>query len=584
MSENLAGVTFLALGNGSPDVFSTLEAMKIGSSNLAIGELCGAALFITCVVVGGMSIVKPFKVVKKPFIRDLIFLILAIIITMIFLSDGKITIWESLIMLLLYVIYVVFVISWGWLTTKKRKQALIDQKIRNNYYNGSSQSMAQYQIDEDQEVNDEDILNGLGSMPGIEALDHIETTTEDLNEYKESHSLIRPSILGALEFNNQMQNYFEDREGTIRLDDNDDQIHNTNISLNPLPSRLKTSPTSPFIDHDDEYSTDRYQTAPAMFIDHEYRNLDNLEFLESQPDFDNVHQIIKTRLKKIFNNNDSKSLFFKIFSTLKNFQEKSKFDKVLNLCVLPLVTILKITIPVINEDFDLTEYKHNGFILFMIQCIFTPFIIGFLNFYNDEWNYKFILIPGLISIILIGINIFMKSIIIKSSSELPFKLIKIICSFSGFIISISWISTIASELISIIKFFAILLNLSDAILGVTIFAIGNSMGDFISNFTIAKMGFPMMALSACFGGPLLNILLGIGMSGVFVIPMKGSPIELELSNTLIVGSIALLINLVFLLIVVPLNKFEMNQFTGWFMVGIWSVATLICVLLEIITA
>ncbi|MBW0469286.1 hypothetical protein O181_009001 [Austropuccinia psidii MF-1] len=59
-----------------------------------------------------------------------------------------------------------------------------------------------------------------------------------------------------------------------------------------------------------------------------------------------------------------------------------------------------------------------------------------------------------------------------------------------------------------------ILKISDAILGLTIFGIGNSLGDFIANVTIARMGFPVMAISACFRGfrSMLNILLGIGLS------------------------------------------------------------------------
>src|SRR5213078_1015521 len=47
MSESLAGVTFLAFGNGSPDVFSTFAAISTNSGSLAVGELFGAAGFIT---------------------------------------------------------------------------------------------------------------------------------------------------------------------------------------------------------------------------------------------------------------------------------------------------------------------------------------------------------------------------------------------------------------------------------------------------------------------------------------------------------------------------------------------------------
>ena len=45
LNESTAGVTFLAFGNGSPDVFSTFSALKGGTFGLAIGELIGAASF-----------------------------------------------------------------------------------------------------------------------------------------------------------------------------------------------------------------------------------------------------------------------------------------------------------------------------------------------------------------------------------------------------------------------------------------------------------------------------------------------------------------------------------------------------------
>ncbi|KAG9082022.1 hypothetical protein FRC07_014351, partial [Ceratobasidium sp. 392] len=56
LSENVAGVTFLAFGNGSPDLFSTFSAMRAGSGSLAIGELLGAASFIVSVVAGSMPL------------------------------------------------------------------------------------------------------------------------------------------------------------------------------------------------------------------------------------------------------------------------------------------------------------------------------------------------------------------------------------------------------------------------------------------------------------------------------------------------------------------------------------------------
>lgn len=587
MSESLAGVTLLALGNGSPDVFSTLEAMKIGSANLAIGELCGAALFITGVVVGSMSIVRPFKVVRKPFIRDILFLIFALSITILFLSDGKITIWEALIMLLLYVVYVLFVVSWDWIATKKRRIQLIDQKARNHYYNGA-EGMTKFQLDDNQEVNDEDIL-GSSTTPGIEVLDQeIETLNNFQDWSTQSQNMIRPSLLGAIEFNSKMQDYYEGREGAIRLSDDDEDA---NISLNTLtngprqthqqPPRLRTQPFE-----DDGFTVvdhPRAHTAPADYdFESFYDNPEMIHLYGSNADYGDVHNIVKEKVKEMFGKtkllDESSSFLFILFPTLKNFASKSIFDKIFSIICLPLVAILRLTVPVVNEDFDITD---KGFTLLLLQCLFSPFITGFLTFYDDEFTWKFIAIPAIVSVSLLLIT-YSTKLAVEQESELIYKIFKIVCALLGFAISISWISTIAAELISIIKFFSLLLDLSDAILGVTVFAIGNSLGDFISNFTIARMGFPMMALSACFGGPLLNILLGIGGSGLLVIPTNG-PIEFEMSKTIIVSGCALLINLVFLLIAVPLNRFEMNKMTGWFMIGLWTIATLICVLLEVLS-
>src|SRR5687768_5921601 len=101
-----AGVTFLAFGNGSPDVFSAFSAMTHGSSSLAIGELLGAASFITFVVAGSMAIITPFHVTILPFLCDLIFFTGAISFTLMIIYDGKIHLWEGIVLVLFYFTYV----------------------------------------------------------------------------------------------------------------------------------------------------------------------------------------------------------------------------------------------------------------------------------------------------------------------------------------------------------------------------------------------------------------------------------------------------------------------------------------------
>ena len=49
-----------------------------------------------------------------------------------------------------------------------------------------------------------------------------------------------------------------------------------------------------------------------------------------------------------------------------------------------------------------------------------------------------------------------------------------------------------------------------------------------------------MAISACFGGPLLNILLGVGLSGSYYINASGHPYPIKFDPTLLATCMALI--------------------------------------------
>lgn len=66
--------------------------------------------------------------------------------------------------------------------------------------------------------------------------------------------------------------------------------------------------------------------------------------------------------------------------------------------------------------------------------------------------------------------------------------------FMGFVISIAWISTIAGEVVGVLQTLGVVLDISEALLGLTIFAAGNSVGDLVADITVARLGHPVMAL------------------------------------------------------------------------------------------
>ncbi|KAG7692160.1 hypothetical protein KL951_005069 [Ogataea haglerorum] len=106
LGEKLSGLTLLAFANGSPDILSTWIAMNSGSTALAIGELLGSANFALTVVVGSMAIVRPFTVDYTSFVRDVALFLTLVVLSLLFLLDGKIKLPESIAMCLLYATYI----------------------------------------------------------------------------------------------------------------------------------------------------------------------------------------------------------------------------------------------------------------------------------------------------------------------------------------------------------------------------------------------------------------------------------------------------------------------------------------------
>jgi solute carrier family 24 (sodium/potassium/calcium exchanger), member 6 len=133
LDENVAGVTFLALGNGSPDVFSTFSAMRANSGGLAVGELLGAATFIVSCVVGSMCIIKPFKVNRGHFLRDVGFFTLAVALLVGILSDHRIHAWEAGLLVGVYIVYVFVVIISSWWDGRQERKRHIENLIRSEY-------------------------------------------------------------------------------------------------------------------------------------------------------------------------------------------------------------------------------------------------------------------------------------------------------------------------------------------------------------------------------------------------------------------------------------------------------------------
>jgi solute carrier family 24 (sodium/potassium/calcium exchanger), member 6 len=93
---------------------------------------------------------------------------------------------------------------------------------------------------------------------------------------------------------------------------------------------------------------------------------------------------------------------------------------------------------------------------------------------------------------------------------------------------------------------------------------------------------------------MLNILLGIGIGGAWMIvqaankkhakhperPFKYRPFKVSVGGTLMISAISLLVTLLALLIIVPMNKWMLTRKIGWGLIALWTVSTVVNVVIE----
>ncbi|KAM1093265.1 hypothetical protein ACFX2B_008282 [Malus domestica] len=113
LSPTIAGVTLLSLGNGANDVFSSLVSfMGGGTGEIGLNTILGGASFVSCVVVGILSISmrkRHIRVNKSDFVRDICFYLLVIVCLGVILIRKEIDVWAAMAFSSLYIVYVIVV-------------------------------------------------------------------------------------------------------------------------------------------------------------------------------------------------------------------------------------------------------------------------------------------------------------------------------------------------------------------------------------------------------------------------------------------------------------------------------------------
>lgn len=227
---------------------------------------------------------------------------------------------------------------------------------------------------------------------------------------------------------------------------------------------------------------------------------------------------------------------------------------------LPVEFLLLLTVPVVDPDKDDRNWKRP---LNCLHLVISPLVLV-LTLQSGAYGVYEIggLLPVWAVVVIAGTAVASVTFFATTNGEPP--RLHWLFAFLGFLTSALWINAAATEVVNILRSLGVIFRLSNTVLGLTLLAWGNSIGDAFSDFTLARQGYPRMAFSACFGGIIFNILVGVGLGCLLQVAWSHAPeVKLEpggLLEWVLAGALGL--SLVFSLVSVPLQCFQLSRAYG----------------------
>uniref|UniRef100_A0A3Q1EWZ9 Solute carrier family 8 member B1 n=1 Tax=Acanthochromis polyacanthus TaxID=80966 RepID=A0A3Q1EWZ9_9TELE len=261
----------------------------------------------------------------------------------------------------------------------------------------------------------------------------------------------------------------------------------------------------------------------------------------------------------------------------RKWRRKSWQWKALKVVKTPLEVLLLLCIPVVDPDKEDRNWRRP---LNCLHLITAP-LVCVLAFQSGAYGEYMIQGQFPLWLLVLLLGLFLSAIIFcTTTNDHPPKYHPLF-ALLGFVVSAVLISAAASEVVSLLHMLGVVLSLSNTVLGLTLLAWGNSVGDCFSDITIARQGYPRMAISACFGGIIFNMLLGVGLGCLLQMVKTHSDMQFESEGLLtwvLAGSLGL--SLVLSFVIVPLCQFHLGRTYGIFLLTFYAIFLVIALLTE----
>ncbi|XP_078163921.1 cation calcium exchanger 4 [Carex rostrata] len=456
LPPTVAGVTLLPLGNGAPDVFASIAAfVGTGAGEVGLNSVLGGAVFVTCIVVGAVSLTvaeKNVQIDKRCFIQDISFFLLTLVILSVILIVGKVSVWGAFLFVAIYVVYA-FTVAANEILKKHSRRLKFDVVTP--------------------------LLPVAGSL---------------FTHGREEDGSIYSSLLE---------------------EDSETEVQNLNTSL---PQWMWASNF-------------------AMYSNHGFRGSNAMD--SSRP----------------------------LWGWSEEREEETgavtiSFSKLFLYMEIPLTVPRRLTIPIVEEDRWSKRYA-------IASTFCAPLLVVFL--WNSTREYSSI--SSYISGALIGMLLSSLTYMYTSSDRPPRRFL-FPWVLGGFLMSIVWFYIVANELVGLLVSFGVILGINPSILGLTVLAWGNSMGDLMSNVALAMNGGDgaQIAMSGCYAGPMFNTLAGLGVSMLLSAWSAAPSVYVLPRDSSLVYTMGFLIcGLVWALLVLPRSDMRPNKLLGTGLITLYLV-------------
>lgn len=413
LPPTVAGVVLLPLGNGAPDVFSSIAAFAgTDTSDVGLSSVLGGAVFVTCIVVGTISLCvaeKRVQIDRKCFIRDMSFFLVTLLSLLLILIIGKVSVGGAIAFVMIYVVYAISIAA----------NEILRKHAWRLTWDVFTPLLPVQQSEED--------------VPIRSPLFEIETKSDPMPLHNSLPQLMCPS---------------------------NGEIYSNQAT--PAPDN---------------------EVPPWGW---------NGESMESN---------CSCSCCKLF------------------------CSKLFLLIEMPLTVLRRLTIPLVDNERWSKAYA-------VSSATLDPILLAFLWNTQDKLGSEIRIITYCIGVA-VGCTLGILAYWYTVPDHPPQKLL-ILWVLGGFVMSIVWFYMIANELVALLVAFGLIVGVNTSILGVTVLAWGNSVGDLISDVTLAMHGKDgvQIALSGCYAGPMFNTLIGLGFPlllaawsespGSYTIPLDSS--------------------------------------------------------------